>query len=168
MFFRCTSVKKKYWIFMWVSCIWSDQEDFKITDTKDADWLIVRCNEGFDGGLPLASFELEIFGEENDDHINTIYLNRTTRSSFGPVFEVSGLEPGRNYRLLIYAVNAKGRSDPVILEPVTLKGVAMYTTGKFLLILTFKFHYEWHFSTLLTYVSVYHTSYWLKLLLELM
>ncbi|XP_011329745.1 hemicentin-2 [Ooceraea biroi] len=106
-------------------------EDFKATDSRDADWLIVRCAEGFDGGLPLINYELEIYSEENDYHVNTIYLNRTDRfASPGPVFEISGLEPGRNYRLHLYAVNAKGRSDPVVLEPVTLKGVAMYTTGR--------------------------------------
>ncbi|XP_072746306.1 neural cell adhesion molecule 1-B isoform X2 [Anoplolepis gracilipes] len=106
-------------------------EDFKATDSRDADWLIVRCSEGFDGGLPLTNYELEVYSEENVYHANTIYLNHTDRSgSSGPVFEVSGLEPGRNYRLHLYAVNAKGRSDPVVLEPVTLKGVAMYTTGR--------------------------------------
>lgn len=108
-------------------------EDFKATDSRDADWLIVRCAEGFDGGLPLINYELEVYSEENDYHVSTISLNRTDRSaSPGPVFEISGLEPGRNYRLHLYAVNAKGRSDPVVLEPVTLKGVAMYTTGEFL------------------------------------
>jgi len=107
-------------------------EDFKATDSRDADWLIVRCAEGFDGGLPLINYELEVYSEENDYHVNTIYLNRTDKSaSPGPVFEISGLEPGRNYRLHLYAVNAKGRSDPVVLEPITLKGVAMYTTGEF-------------------------------------
>ena len=107
-------------------------EDFKATDSRDADWLIVRCSEGFDGGLPLTNYELEVYSEENVYHVNTIYLNHTDRSgSSGPVFEVPGLEPGRNYRLHLYAVNAKGRSDPVVLEPVTLKGVAMYTTGEF-------------------------------------
>lgn len=106
-------------------------EDFKATDSRDADWLIVRCSEGFDGGLPLTNYELEVYSEENVYHVNTIYLNHTDRSgSSGPVFEVPGLEPGRNYRLHLYAVNAKGRSDPVVLEPVTLKGVAMYTTGE--------------------------------------
>ncbi|KAG5327446.1 NCAM2 protein, partial [Pseudoatta argentina] len=106
-------------------------EDFKATDSRDADWLIVRCSEGFDGGLPLTNYELEVYSEENVYHVNTIYLNHTDRSgSSGPVFEVPGLEPGRNYRLHLYAVNAKGRSDPVVLEPVTLKGVAMYTTGR--------------------------------------
>ncbi|XP_076164857.1 neural cell adhesion molecule 2 [Ptiloglossa arizonensis] len=105
-------------------------ENFKSTDSRDADWLIVRCSEGFDGGLPLTNYELEVYSEENVYHPNTIYLNHTERSSSsGPVFEVSDLESGRNYRLHIYAVNAKGRSDPVVLEPVTLKGVAMFTTG---------------------------------------
>ncbi|XP_053984248.1 hemicentin-2-like [Hylaeus volcanicus] len=105
-------------------------EDFKATDSRDADWLIVKCSEGFDGGLPLTNYEIEVYSEENVRHVNTIPLNHTERSSSsGPVFEVPGLEPGRNYRLNLYAVNAKGRSDAVVLEPVTLKGVAMYTTG---------------------------------------
>ena len=104
--------------------------------------MIVRCNEGFDGGLPITSFELEVYSDENVYHVNTIYINHTDkagvgggggRGAFGPIFEVPGLEPGRNYRLLLYAVNAKGRSDPVVLEPVTLKGVAMYTTGESLM-----------------------------------
>ncbi|KAK1132501.1 hypothetical protein K0M31_013884, partial [Melipona bicolor] len=102
-------------------------EDFKVTDSRDADWLIVRCSEGFDGGLPITNYELEVYSEENVYHVNTISLNHTEKS--GPVFEVPGLEPGRKYRLHLYAVNAKGRSDPVVLEPVTLKAVAMYTTG---------------------------------------
>lgn len=81
----------------------------------------------------MTNYELEVYSEENVYQTNTIYLNHTDRSgSSGPVFEVFELEPGRNYRLHLYAVNAKGRSDPVVLEPVTLKGVAMYTTGEFL------------------------------------
>lgn len=114
-----------------LSCF-KGHEDFKATDARDADWLIVRCNEGFDGGLPITSFELEVYTDENDCHVNTVYINRTDKAggAFGPIFEVPGLEPGRNYRLLLYAVNAKGRSDPVVLEPVALKGVAMYTTGE--------------------------------------
>lgn len=77
----------------------------------------------------MTNYELEVYSEDNVYHVNTIYLNHTDRST-GPVFEVSGLEPGCNYRLHLYAVNAKGRSDPVVLEPVSLKGVAMYTTGE--------------------------------------
>ncbi|XP_046435198.1 titin [Neodiprion lecontei] len=102
------------------------------TDSREADWLIVRCTEGFDGGLPVTSFELEVYSEETVSRANTIFSsNQTDRlGSQGPIFEVPGLEPGRNYRLLLYAVNAKGKSDPVVLEPITLKGVAMYTTGR--------------------------------------
>ncbi|XP_014205808.1 hemicentin-1-like [Copidosoma floridanum] len=127
------------------------QEDIRATDARDADWLIVSCSEGFNGGLPIKSFELEVYSDESVYHVNTIYINHTDKASAaastgagggvgvsigaasgagGPIFEVPGLEPGRNYRLLLYAVNAKGRSDPVVLEPVTLKGVAMYTTGR--------------------------------------
>ncbi|XP_017758029.1 PREDICTED: hemicentin-2-like [Eufriesea mexicana] len=106
-------------------------EDFKATDSRDADWLIVRCAEGFDGGLPLTNYELEVYSEENVYPVDTIYLNHTERFSLsGPVFVVPGLEPGRKYRLHLYAVNAKGRSDPVVLEPVTLKAVAMFTTDR--------------------------------------
>ena len=110
------------------------REDFKTMESHDAEWLIVRCNEGFDGGLPITGFELEVYSEESVYRINTISLNRSeklnTQGHQGPVFEVPGLEPGRNYKLLLYAINAKGRSDPVVLKPVSLKGVAMYTTGE--------------------------------------
>lgn len=118
-------------------------------EPRDADWLIVRCAEAFDGGLPIKSYELEVYNDESSVYqVNTIYVNHTDKASAaastnagasnvapgqnqGPTFEVPGLEPGRNYRLLLYAVNAKGRSDPVVLESITLKGVAMYTTGEF-------------------------------------
>lgn len=124
--------------FISMESVKTGHEDFKQKDSQDPDWLIVRCNEGFDGGLPLTGFELEVYNEESVSHINTIYANRSEKSILmgdyhGPIFEVPGLELGRNYRLLLYAVNAKGRSHPVTLEPVSLKGVAMYTTGEFVL-----------------------------------
>lgn len=101
-------------------------DEFKTQDSREVDWLIVRCNEGFDGGLPLTSFELEVFSEDNDEHMNTIYINRTAGYS-GPIFEIPGLEPGRNYRLLIYAVNAKGRSDRSFIQ-ITLLSTFTYFT----------------------------------------
>lgn len=85
----------------------------------------------------MTSFEVEVYSEDTVYHANTIYSNHTVSekgSLPGPIFEVPGLEPGRNYRLLLYAINAKGKSDPVVLEPITLKGVAMYTTGESALI----------------------------------
>ncbi|XP_015585249.1 hemicentin-1 isoform X2 [Cephus cinctus] len=89
--------------------------------------LTVRCLDGYDGGLPIHSYQLEVVADEDG---GTIFRNKTvTAGTNGPVFDVAGLTTGRSYRLFLYAVNSKGRSDPTVLEPVTLKGVAMYTTG---------------------------------------
>lgn len=69
----------------------------------------------------------------SDEDGGPILLNKTVPAGpNGPTFEVAGLTTGRSYRLFLYAINAKGRSEPTILEPVTLKGVAMYTTGKYI------------------------------------
>lgn len=90
--------------------------------------LLVRCLEGYDGGLPIYSYQLEVVADEDG---GPILRNQTIpANSNGPAFEVAGLTTGRSYRLFLYAINAKGRSEPAILEPVTLKGVAMYTTGE--------------------------------------
>lgn len=48
-----------------------------------------------------------------------------------PFFEIRGLPPGVSYRIDLYAVNAKGRSDVTTIETVTLKGQAKFT-GKHL------------------------------------
>ncbi|CAG2053889.1 unnamed protein product [Timema podura] len=44
-----------------------------------------------------------------------------------PVFDVYGMEPGASYRVHLYATNAKGRSEPFVIEPITFKGVAKFT-----------------------------------------
>ncbi|XP_076645161.1 neural cell adhesion molecule 1 [Halictus rubicundus] len=94
---------------------------------KSGTGLLVRCLEGYDGGLPIFSYQLEVVADEDG---GPILLNKTVPAApNGPTFEVAGLTTGRSYRLFLYAINAKGRSEPAILEPVTLKGVAMYTTG---------------------------------------
>ena len=91
--------------------------------------LLVRCIEGYDGGLPIQSYHVDVVSDEDDGQI--VVLNKTVMATpNGPILEVAGLSTGRSYRLYLYAVNAKGRSEPAVLEPVTLKGVAMYTTGK--------------------------------------
>ncbi|CAH1987508.1 unnamed protein product, partial [Acanthoscelides obtectus] len=78
----------------------------------------VECVEGFDGGLP-QSFVMEVV------EIPGLRprLNLTTYRA-PPAFSVAGLEPGRAYRIALYAVNAKGRSEPTLIDPVTFKGVA--------------------------------------------
>ncbi|XP_043581853.1 hemicentin-2-like isoform X1 [Bombus pyrosoma] len=101
--------------------------DAEELNAKSGTGLIVRCLEGYDGGLPIYSYQLEVVADEDG---GPILLNKTMPASpNGPTFEVAGLTTGRSYRLFLYAINAKGRSEPAILEPVTLKGVAMYTTG---------------------------------------
>jgi len=96
---------------------------------KSGTGLVVRCLDGYDGGLPIYGYQLEVVADEADG--GPILLNKTVPASpSGPTFEVAGLTTGRSYRLFLYAINAKGRSEPAILEPVTLKGVAMYTTGE--------------------------------------
>ncbi|KAF3427107.1 hypothetical protein E2986_03408 [Frieseomelitta varia] len=102
--------------------------DAEELNAKSGTGLIVRCLEGYDGGLPIHSYQLEVVADEDG---GPILLNKTVPASpNGPTFEVAGLTTGRSYRLFLYAINAKGRSEPAILEPVTLKGVAMYTTGE--------------------------------------
>lgn len=101
----------------------------ELGNTKSATGLVVRCLEGYDGGLPIYSYQLEVVADEEGA---PILLNKTVPAGpNGPTIEVKGLTTGRSYRLFLYAVNAKGRSEPAILEPVTLKGVAMYTTGEY-------------------------------------
>ncbi|KAL6432586.1 hypothetical protein ACFW04_006862 [Cataglyphis niger] len=101
--------------------------DMEELSAKSGTGLVVRCLEGYDGGLPIYSYQLEVVADEDR---SLILLNKTAPAGpNGPTFEVAGLTTGRSYRLYLYAINAKGRSEPAILEPVTLKGVAMYTTG---------------------------------------
>lgn len=42
-------------------------------------------------------------------------------------FFIDNLEPGSSYRIILFAVNAKGRSEPTIIDDITFKGVAKYT-----------------------------------------
>jgi hypothetical protein len=83
--------------------------------------LEVDCVEGFDGGQPQY-FLLEVFD------LQTGQLQANVSSKF-PVFSVSGLAPGMILKMLVYAANSKGRSDPVVAEGFTLK-VAEKQTGE--------------------------------------
>lgn len=42
-------------------------------------------------------------------------------------FYIDNLEPGNSYRMILFAVNAKGRSEPAIIDDITFKGVAKFT-----------------------------------------
>lgn len=51
-------------------------------------------------------------------------------SSKAPIFTVGGLDAGRLLKILIYAVNIKGKSSMVLVEAFTLKA-AEKQTGEF-------------------------------------
>jgi hypothetical protein len=76
---------------------------------------------GFDGGQ-RQWFIMEIF----DQHTGLLQANISSKY---PVFTVSGLHSGKMLKIIIYAINVKGRSDAVVLEAYTLKA-AEKQTGK--------------------------------------
>jgi hypothetical protein len=83
--------------------------------------LDVECAEGFDGGQPQF-FLLEVYDQQTD----TLQANVSAKF---PLFTVSGLDPGKILKMVVYAANSKGRSETVLLEGLMLK-VAEKQTGK--------------------------------------
>ncbi|KRT85732.1 hypothetical protein AMK59_1865 [Oryctes borbonicus] len=89
--------------------------------------LEVKCTAGLDGGL-IQSFILEVMdttGVYNPSGITTL-SDQAEHSTplfrvLGdvPVFRLHSLRPRRDYQLVVYAENAKGRSRP----PVVLSNV---------------------------------------------
>lgn len=65
---------------------------------------------------------MEIF----DQQTNMLQANISSKY---PVFTVGGLDAGKLLKIIIYAINVKGRSESVLLEAFTLK-TAEKQTGK--------------------------------------
>ncbi|XP_038106447.1 hemicentin-2 isoform X3 [Culex quinquefasciatus] len=115
--------------------------------------LEVVCQPGSDGGL-VQSFLLEVVGgapppllygaassssldytrspptEMLDNEISTMNDQATLAPLFRiqellPQFKLHSLEPGRDYQLLVYAVNGKGRSDPPFVIDKVRVGAAL-------------------------------------------
>ncbi|XP_046402548.1 nephrin-like [Ischnura elegans] len=80
---------------------------------RSAEWLEVDCAPGFDGGLQQV-FLLEAY----DSRSPRLRANATRRDA--PLFRLADLAPGASLRLVLYAVNAKGRSEPTVIEDVSL------------------------------------------------
>ncbi|CAH1104103.1 unnamed protein product [Psylliodes chrysocephalus] len=74
--------------------------------------LEVECSEGYDGGLP-QHFLLEVY----DSTTGVLLANVSAKF---PVFIVSGLDPGKMLKMIIYASNSKGQSEQVPLDGFTL------------------------------------------------
>ncbi|CAG9813047.1 unnamed protein product [Phaedon cochleariae] len=76
------------------------------------DSLEVECTEGFDGGQPQY-FLLEVY----DSGTGALLANVSAKF---PVFIVSGLDPGKTLKMIVFSANNKGRSEQVALEGFTL------------------------------------------------
>ncbi|KAK9884228.1 hypothetical protein WA026_005177 [Henosepilachna vigintioctopunctata] len=76
----------------------------------------VYCLPGFDGGLPQY-FVLELYSENSRKPIYNI------TSYIEPFFSLEHLEPYITFKVAIFAVNAKGRSQAVTLEGTTFGDV---------------------------------------------
>uniref|UniRef100_A0A182TL75 Ig-like domain-containing protein n=1 Tax=Anopheles melas TaxID=34690 RepID=A0A182TL75_9DIPT len=83
--------------------------------------LEVDCAEGFDGGQ-RQWFVMEIYDLQSHALLANV-------SSKLPIFTVNGLDAGLLLKIVIYATNMRGRSEPILLQAYTLKA-AEKQTGK--------------------------------------
>ena len=68
----------------------------------------VECKAGFDGGLP-QTFLLEVY--DRDNKLKTKVTNQM------PIFEIANFDTsGLPVKMYVYAQNAKGSSEPFVLE----------------------------------------------------
>ncbi|XP_054258090.1 hemicentin-1-like isoform X2 [Macrosteles quadrilineatus] len=80
---------------------------------QTAETVQVECDAGFDGGLPQV-FVMEVY----DVTSHALVSNVTSRA---PWFKVAGLGAGLNFHIVVYAANAKGRSDVTVLTANTVR-----------------------------------------------
>ncbi|GBM36050.1 hypothetical protein AVEN_274452-1 [Araneus ventricosus] len=84
------------------------------------DSLLIQCEPGYDGGLP-QTFHLEIYSSTNE------HLRGNMTSEDSPTFLVQDLLTGTSFILVLYAANAKGRSNSVALVASTLRPAERHT-----------------------------------------
>ncbi|KAH8404312.1 hypothetical protein KR215_008553, partial [Drosophila sulfurigaster] len=88
---------------------------------QTSDSLEVYCLEGFDGGM-RQWFLMEIYDQ------NSGILQANISAKFA-MFSVTGLDAGRLFRIYVYAVNGRGRSESVALDGYTLKAAEKQTVA---------------------------------------
>ncbi|XP_054713696.1 nephrin-like [Uloborus diversus] len=77
------------------------------------DSLLVQCEQGHDGGL-AQTFHLEIYASTDEN------LSANITSLESPIFLVPNLRMATSYILVLYAANAKGKSNSVAIVASTL------------------------------------------------
>uniref|UniRef100_A0A182SYV5 Uncharacterized protein n=1 Tax=Anopheles maculatus TaxID=74869 RepID=A0A182SYV5_9DIPT len=74
---------------------------------------------GFDGGQ-RQWFVMEIY----DQQTHALLANVSSKL---PIFTVNGLDAGLLLKIVIYATNMRGRSEPILLQAYTLKAAEKQT-----------------------------------------
>ena len=81
-----------------------------VSDTS----VTITWTTSFDGFSPITHIEIEVFQDDE------LIQGPLRFSPSQPSARITGLEPSSNYTLMIYAVNAVGRSLPVRVTIMTL------------------------------------------------
>ncbi|XP_026480006.1 hemicentin-1-like [Ctenocephalides felis] len=91
---------------------------------QTADSAEIECESGYDGGLP-QHFLLEIFsGQSRKPRYNQTNLDT-------PDFYLYALEQDIKLKIMIFAINAKGRSPPFIIDEVMFTDSDQYMASAF-------------------------------------
>ena len=109
----------------------------KASLNQSSEILEVECVPGYDGGLK-QEFRLEAY----EVATGKMRFNTSSISAEMPIFRitVADLLPATHFYLRVYAVNAKGRSDPTLLEDILLRDSEKHP-GIYLIIY-FRFSFE--------------------------
>ncbi|PRD36763.1 UNVERIFIED_CONTAM: hypothetical protein NCL1_07510 [Trichonephila clavipes] len=89
-------------------------ENCSVTNQTE-DSMIVECSPGYDGGLQ-QQFVLEV----HETALHRLQVNLSASSY--PYFQVHGIPSGTHFLAIVYAANAKGRSQAVVMRTHTLPG----------------------------------------------
>ncbi|XP_066249779.1 protein turtle homolog A-like [Euwallacea similis] len=99
----------------------------KSVNNQTIEIVDVECRAGYDGGLPQR-FVLEAF----DAHSMRLRINLTVTETDYPTFhlDLGDLLPSPpSLRIIVYAVNAKGKSERLVLDDITLNDAEKRTDG---------------------------------------
>ncbi|XP_042912994.1 protein turtle homolog B isoform X2 [Parasteatoda tepidariorum] len=84
-----------------------------VVSNQSVSFLLVECEAGYDGGMK-QSFHLEVYNSA----VEHLQANESQQDM--PVFQVGNLPAATSFILVLYASNAKGRSNSVALMTNTL------------------------------------------------
>ena len=87
----------------------------------------ITCLPGFNGGLK-QTYTLEIRETDTPRKTTALVANITARAR--PDFMLTGLIPDTGYMISVYAVNAKGQSDRMVLQAYTQKSDQLFETNE--------------------------------------